>query len=68
MNDDMRDMVVRMDENIKHIKEWTGNHDCTHKNIILRIDVLEQWKWKWVGAMALGGVLLSLVGRFVANR
>ena len=62
MNPEDRDILIRLDENMRHVVEWTKTHqkddDTRHTAIVGRVDTLEKDKIKVVTA---GGVLGALV-------
>ena len=58
-----RDMLIRMDESVKQIKETVAQIFVCIKGQNNRIRSLEKWKWMQVGMFLLVGLILG-VARF----
>ena len=55
----LRETVIRMDENLKHISEWTKSHDCSHKTIYNEIDAIKTRVARWGGGVAVTALLVT---------
>ena len=64
------DLLIRIDENVKHLQVDVNEHatlDATHwLEVTQRLRDLEHWRWKIIGAAVAVSVVLSMLGSFLS--
>ena len=65
---DDRELLVRVDENVKGIRTWVDKHDCQHKDLRQDIDILKQFRWQWAGGWSVVMFLISFFGTGLGQR
>ena len=62
-----KDLLIRIDERLTHVLENQTKHDTVHKDLEKDLTTLKQWRWQWVGAMALLVFLINWLRRVMVR-
>lgn len=60
-------LVNRFDRHLEWLEKQTVKHEQLHADVTARLSYLEGWRWRWVGAMAVGSILLTLLGNIMVK-
>ena len=70
MSDD-HDLLTELNVKMDNLSEKLGTHletsEKLHNRQCVRLDALEQWKWRWVGATAVLVFILTFIGNAAAR-
>lgn len=68
---DDHDLLVRIDERlgttVTRFDEHLTQSERVHGKQDARIATLEQWKWRWAGAIGILGFFISLIGSILGR-
>ena len=62
-----KDLLIRIDERVTHILDNQAAHEKVHCRLDRDVLSLKQWRWSWMGAMALLVFLINWLSRVMVR-